>query len=98
LCISFIVSILCVSTTAVFFIKLVSPPTGPPIELPRSPALLLNVVVDVPTICLTSIVPGDFVKVYRFIVLVRLPSLGPCDLSKLLMLFYRSTTVVVKKF
>ena len=80
--------------------KLVLPPTGPPIELPLRPLLLLNVVVDEPTTCLTSIVPppGDFVKVYLFIVPVRLPSLGPCDLSKLLMLFCRRTTVVVNRF
>jgi hypothetical protein len=40
------------------------------------PVLLLN---DEPTTCLTSKVPppGDFVKVYLFIVPLRLPSLGP---------------------
>jgi hypothetical protein len=49
---------------------------GPPIEPPMSPVLLLN---DDPTTCLTSIVPppGDFVKVYLFIVPLRLPSLWP---------------------
>ena len=72
-------SILFFSTTAVFFIKL-APATaallGPPIELPMRPVLLLN---DEPTTCLTSKVPppGDFVKVYLFIVPLRLPSLGP---------------------
>lgn len=78
LCISLIVSILFFSTTAVFFIKLVPADTilGPPIEPPMSPVLLLN---DEPTTCLTSIVPppGDFVKVYLFIVPLRLPSLWP---------------------
>jgi len=72
-------SILFFSTTAVFFIKLV-PATAallwPPIELPMRPVLLLN---DEPTTCFTSKVPppGDFVKVYLFIVPLRLTSLGP---------------------